>query len=104
MAYSSTNPIQTILPRFGSGPAVHIYKSTHAHGAIEATGFFADGKRHGLQIGDALLAIAYSESDGSSAATWHVVSGSTAAISAASPLPASAYEQAFNVTVSPAST
>ena len=104
MAYSTTNPVRL----FGSdgltdGQSLFIYRSTHAHGEIEAAGFFSDGKRHGMKIGDALLNLAVS-SDGSSAATMHIVSASTAAISAASPLPASAYGQAFNCSVSVGST
>jgi hypothetical protein len=102
-ANNATPRVERIADGLTDGRGVFLYRSTHAHGEIEATGFFADGKRHGLKLGDALLNIAFS-SDGSSAATWHVVSASTGAISAADPLPSSAYNQAFNVSVSVAST
>lgn len=103
MSYSSTNPVQTFHPRYGAAPALHIYRSTHAHAEIEAAGFFANGKRHGLSSGDALLNIPYS-TDGSSAATWHIVSGSTGAIAASDTAGSSAYAQAYNVSVTVAST
>lgn len=95
--------VERISDGFSDGHGVFIYRSTHAHGDIEATGFFADGKRHGLKVGDLLCNIAYS-SAGSSAATWHVVSASTGAVSAASSDSAAAHNQAFNVTVTPATT
>lgn len=103
MAYSSTNPVREIHAPFGAGARVFIYSSTHAHAAIEAAGFFTNGKRAGMAAGDALLSLAVS-SDGSSAATWHIVSGSTGAIAASDTAGSSAYAQAYNVTVSVAST
>lgn len=104
MAYSSTNPIRV----FGSdgladGQSLLIYRSTHAHGQIEAAGFFTNGKRHGMKVGDALLNLAVS-SDGSSAATLHIVSGSTGAVAASDTAGSSAYDQAYDCSVSPCAT
>ena len=102
MAYSSTNPVRQIFGGLSDGQAVFMYTSTHAHAAIEVVGFFADGKRHGMKVGDILIA-ANRSSDGSSAATLHVVSASTGAIAATSTFGSSAYSQAFNCSVTVAS-
>jgi hypothetical protein len=82
--------------------ALHIYRSTHAHADIEATGFFKDAKRFGLKPGDIVIAAAYSTA-GSSAVTLHQVSGSTGAISSSTSA-SSAYNQAYNATVTPFTT
>lgn len=95
--------VEAMYQGFSDGRTVWLYRSTHAHGDIEASGFFADGKRHGMKLGDALLNVAYS-SAGSSAATWHVVSASTGAVAESDTAGSSAYSQAYNVTVTPAST
>lgn len=105
MAYSSTNPVRRLSDGAGlsDGFGVFVYRSTHTHSDIEAAGFFTDGKRHGLKLGDVLIAAHFS-SDGSSAATMHVVSASTGAIAASATAGSSAYNQAYNVSVSAATT
>jgi hypothetical protein len=95
MSYSSTNPVERVYSGLSNGKGILLYRSTHTHSDIEATGFFADGKRHGMKIGDALLHIHASSE--SSAATWHVVSASTGAVAASDTAGSSAYGQAFNV-------
>lgn len=69
-----------------------------AHGTVEGTGYFANGKRLGMKVGDIVIV-----ARDSSAVTMHLVTASTAAVSAASPLPSSAFNQAFNCTVAAAS-
>lgn len=102
MAFSSSN-LQLIHVGFnGTGPKVFLHSSTEAHAAIEATGYFANGKRFGMTTGDLLMNLAVS-SDGSSAATMHIVSASTGAI-AATEATAAAHRQAYNVSVSVGST
>lgn len=103
MAYSSTNPVRCIHEPFSNGPKVFLYASTHAHAEIEATGFFTNGKRAGLTTGDAVLNLPISTA-GSSAATWHIVSASTGANAASDTAGSSAYAQAYNASVSVAST
>jgi hypothetical protein len=104
----STGNFPPVVERIGEGGLLggrgqFRYMSTHSHADIEATGFFTDGKRHGMRIGDALLNLPVSTA-GSSAATWHIVSASTGAIAASATAGSSAWNQAENVTVSPAST
>lgn len=86
-----------------NGRATWTYTSSHSHTDIESVGFFADGKRHGLKLGDLLINAAYSTA-GSSAATMHVVSASTGAVAASDTAGSSAWGQAYNVTVTPATT
>ena len=102
MAFSSTN-LERMYQNFSNGRGTFLHRSTATHTDIEATGYFEDGKRLGMALGDALLHIC-GTSTGSSAATWHVVSASTGAVSAASSDSAAAWNQAFNVTVSAATT
>lgn len=102
--YSSAPRVQGIVDRFGSGGrSVFIYPSTHSHTDIEATGFFTNGKRDGLQVGDLLINLPLSTA-GSSAASIHVVSASTGAVAASDTAGSSAYSQAYNVSVTGFST
>lgn len=102
MPFSSTN-LQTIHSPFTDGPRVHVHRSTDTHSAIEATGYFSNGKRLGLNVGDLLIHMMHT-STGSSAATNHIVSGSTGAIAVSSTFGSSAHNQAFNCTVTAATT
>lgn len=105
MAYSSSNPVRQLSEGAGLADAFAswVYRSTHTHSEIEAAGFFTDGRRAGLKVGDALLNLCHTTT-GSSAATWHVVSASTGAIAASATAGSSAWDQAFNVSVSAATT
>ncbi len=85
-----------------AGHSVLTYRSSHSHGDIEAAGFFTDGLRDGMKRGDLLINICDSTA-GSSAATMHVVSDSTGAVGASTQA-SSCYEQAYNVSVSLATT
>jgi hypothetical protein len=100
MAYSSTNPVRTIDSGISDGMGLHIYRSTHAHAAVEGTGFFTDHKSWGLRLGDIVIAAAYSTA-GSSAVTLHLVNASTGAVGTPG---SSVANQAFNATVTPFTT
>lgn len=102
MAFSSTN-LQCIYSPFSDGPKVFLHRSTDAHAAIEATGFFADGKSMGMAVGDLLINLAHSTA-GSSAVTNHIISASTGAKAPSSTYGASAHNQAYNVSVSAGAT
>jgi hypothetical protein len=102
MAFSSTN-LERMYQNFSNGTGVFLHRSTATHTDIEATGYFENGKRLGMKLGDALMHIC-GTSTGSSAATWHVVSASTGAVSANSSDSAAAWNQAYNVTVTGATT
>lgn len=104
MAFSSTGLALLHNPFSSPGVKHWVYRSPDDHATVEGTGYFADGERLGLAVGDLVTVMRYSTADGSSAATCHVVSASTAAVSAASPLPASAFNQALNATITAAST
>jgi len=103
--YSTGYPPRVELVAAGGltdGRGFYRYMSTHSHTDIEATGFFADGARHGLKIGDVICNIPVSTA-GSSAVTWHIVSNSTGAV-AATDATRTAFDQAYNMSVSVAST
>lgn len=102
MAFSSTN-LERVYNNLGSGWAMFAHRSTETHTDIEATGYFENGRRLGMKRGDAVMHLC-GTTTGSSAATWHVVTASTGAVSAASSDSAAAWNQAFNITVSPATT
>src|SRR5258708_32013275 len=95
--------VERIADRLTAGYGVWVYRSTHAHAEIEAAGFFTDGKRDGLRLGDLLFNVNYS-SAGSSAATLHVVSASSGAVATSDTAGSSAFSQAYNVSVSVCST
>ena len=95
--------VEKIYSGFTDGRNVWLYRSTHAHADIEAVGFFTNGRRDGMRVGDALFNIAYS-SAGSSAMTCHVVSASTGAIAASDTAGSSAFSQAYNCSVTVGST
>lgn len=102
MAFSSTN-LERMYQNLSNGRGTFLHRSTATHTDIEATGYFANGKRLGMALGDAVLHIC-GTSTGSSAATWHVVTASTGAVASSSTSASSAWNQAYNVTVSAATT
>ena len=83
MAYSSTNPVKTILPiAFSStaGGSLHMYESSHASTDITATSFFAGcgfasptTAAVGMRVGDILLNV----NNQTNALTWHRVTSIT---------------------------
>src|SRR4051812_14459183 len=85
------------------GLGVFTYRSSHTHVEAEVAGFFTDGLRHGLKRGAVVLNICDSTA-GSSAATLHIVSGSTGAVAASDTAGSSAWNQAYNFSVSAATT
>ena len=100
MAFSSSglqlisNPISP-----GNGPKVFTYFSADPHATVEAVGYFANGKRLGMLVGDIVFVAC-----NSSQVTPHLVIASTGAIAASATLGSSAYDQNFNCTVSAATT
>lgn len=98
MAFSSTN-LQAIYNPMTSGPRVFLHTSADPHATIEGVGYFANGKRLGMAVGDVVMSVATS-----SAVTWHTITASTGAVAVSSTYGSSAHDQAFNMTVSPAST
>lgn len=98
MSFSSTN-LEVIHNNFSNGWKVFAHRTTENHSAVEATGYFTNGRRLGMGVGDLLCNVT-----ASSAVTWHVVTASTGAVSAASSDSAAAWGQAFNVTISAATT
>lgn len=85
MAYQSStaanpNVPQCIVPGFGStvspgssavaaGKSLWFYNSTHALADLVGVGFFTDGRRLGMKVGDVLIAPTYS----TQGATSHVL-------------------------------
>lgn len=102
MAFSSSN-LQIVFSPFTDGAKTFIHRSTDAHATVEGVGYFADGKRLGMAVGDLLINLAHSTA-GSSAVTHHIVSASTGAIAASATAGSSAHNQAFNCTVSAGAT
>lgn len=106
MAYSSSNLQATHSP-FTDGPRAFIYRSTDSHGTVEGAGYFAGAgaggrtNNDGMRVGDLLIAMMHS-TDGSSAATLHIVSASTA--DQASTSASTGWAANYNATVSAAST
>jgi len=84
---------------------IYLYRSSDAATDIVATGYFRHcglGSRFGVGMayGDVLLNLESSLGANPGRCTFHSAVGSTAMVSAASPLPSSAYGQGFAVTVS----
>lgn len=106
MAFSSTNLEAIHVPLTG-GPRVWLHRSPDAHGTVEGTGYFVGagyGGRTasmGMQVGDLVLNMRHS-TDGSSAATLHVVSASTA--DQASTSGSTGWSANYNATVTAATT
>lgn len=98
MSFSSTN-LQTIHSPLTGGLRVFLHTSADPHATVEAAGYFANGKRLGMAVGDVVMSVATS-----SAVTWHTVTASTGAVAVSSTYGSSAFNQAFNCTVSAAST
>lgn len=68
MAYSSSaNSLFVLVPRIGGaaqssgiGGAIYGYNSTDVMGTVAAVGYFSDGQKWGVKVGDTLLATAFS--------------------------------------------
>ena len=56
MAYDTSNPPRLIVDHglSGSTGGVFLYSSTDAHGTVSGAGYFSDGSRHGMKVGDAM--------------------------------------------------
>jgi hypothetical protein len=82
MAYEVTNPPRCIVPAGITGPAIFYYFDGDAHGTVDGSGYFTDGTKYGMKLGD----IVYVVNSSDYTITTHavsVVSGTAVTISAA---------------------
>lgn len=70
MSYAVTNPPVCLIPSMGGHSAVWVYKSTDAHGSVEATDYFSDGADRGMKVNDVVIVL---DTD-APACTIHLVS------------------------------
>ena len=52
MAYEVTNSPKCIVHGIGGGPSVWVYADGDAHGDVDATDYFTNGKKLGMKAGD----------------------------------------------------
>ncbi len=71
MAYLTTNPPKCVVTGIGSAPSIWTYTHTDIHTDVDATEYFADGKKLGMKVGDFVLV---AKSTATIGATIHVVS------------------------------
>lgn len=57
MAYSSSNPPRRVQELGWNGKAMWMYESADPHATVEGAGYFSDGTRYGLKIGDLMYVI-----------------------------------------------
>ena len=58
MAYDTAVAVpQLLVPGVGGGVALWVYKSTDAHGDVDATGYFTDGLARGMKLNDIMIVI-----------------------------------------------
>lgn len=58
MAYETTNPPKKIGGGIGaSGPQIWIYIDGDAHGDVDATDYFTDGRDRGMRVGDIVFVV-----------------------------------------------
>ena len=56
MAYSTANPPQMILQiALTTGRSMFLYESTDPHTDVDAVGYFTDGTKHGMKLGDIVI-------------------------------------------------
>lgn len=70
MSYSASNPPVCMTARVGSGPALWIYNSEDVHTDVDASQYFANGKKLGMKVGDHVIVGKTSDTKGS---TLHYV-------------------------------
>lgn len=69
MTYATSNPAVCMVPRIGAGPAMWVYRSTDAHGDVDATDYFTNGAALGMKVNDIVIVL---DTDAPSA-TIHMV-------------------------------
>lgn len=52
MAYETSNPPKCILAGIGAGPSTWVYTDGDAHTDVDATGYFTNGSKLGMKVGD----------------------------------------------------
>ena len=69
MSYANTG-LSLIAGGVAGGPKIFGYTSTDVHTDVDASGYFSDGKKFGMAVGDFVLV---AKSDATIGATLHVV-------------------------------
>lgn len=54
MSYATTNPPQLMVPAIGARPALWSYSSTDDDASVNGSGYFTNGKKLGMKLGDAV--------------------------------------------------
>ncbi len=57
MAYVTSNPPACLVPRIGTHSALWVYKSTDAHGDVDATDYFTNGAALGMRVNDVVIVL-----------------------------------------------
>lgn len=70
MTYATTNPPQIVAGGIGGGRRVWSYQSADAHGDVDATDYFTNGRDLGMKVGD----IVYVTNTSGYTVTTHAVS------------------------------
>lgn len=52
MSYAATNPPQVLVPSIGNRPAIWSYSSTDDDASTNAAGYYSNGKKLGMKLGD----------------------------------------------------
>ena len=57
MAYSTANPPALVAQMIGGTQRIWMYKSTDAAAVVDGTGYFTNGQKLGLKVGDIIWVI-----------------------------------------------
>lgn len=71
MAYETSNPPKCILAGIGSGPSTWVYTDGDIHTDVDATGYFTNGAKLGMKVGD----LVFVQNTSGYTTTLHSVSG-----------------------------
>lgn len=52
MAYETSNPPKCVLSGFGGSASIWVYTDGDAHGDVDASGYFTNGAKLGMKVGD----------------------------------------------------
>jgi hypothetical protein len=55
MAYETTNPPKCIVSSIGGAAAIWVYTDGDAHTDVDASGYFTNGGKLGMKVGDVVI-------------------------------------------------